>query len=511
MGAPWEDYQNTSDNAAPWEDYAAKNVNTQQPIVSTQPQEESFWGDLKNAGSKFVEGISRPEPSAVRTFSPTIGAALNVAGHAGNLVTDVVGAGLRGAYRALPKTAQEGVSSVGKMIAGNPIVDLAKTAYGQIPEDVRNDLGNMAGVANIVPLAMGAKASTPIAKEAINIGQDVANLARWTNPASLDTQIGGIVEKNINKAIRPTVVGKRNATQIQNFYDNANTAVKSIVENKNNLNLSDVDDITHGVPKNLTQFSEAIDQTKKNVFRQYDDMKLAAGEAGAQVDLAPVVKELEGVIKNPVLNDLHPDIVNYAAQRMEALSARGTYTTSEAQDAITHLNKSLESFYKNPSYETANRAGVDAIIANNLRKAQDLVIENTAGEGYQGLKNTYGALKSIEKEVAQRAIVDARRNAKGLIDLTDIYTSGELVGGLLTMNPAMMTKGTIGLGIRKMHNVLNNPNRYVDKMFSGVDKLMEKEATPVVMKSKIGQKLQGVADRFKKDMPVDNAIDPFDF
>ena len=85
MGAPWEDYQNTSDNAAPWEDYAAKNVNTQQPIVAAQPQEESFWGELKNAGSKFVEGISRPEPSAVRSFSPTIGAALNVAGNAGNL------------------------------------------------------------------------------------------------------------------------------------------------------------------------------------------------------------------------------------------------------------------------------------------------------------------------------------------------------------------------------------------------------------------------------------------
>ena len=99
-------------------------------VSVAQPKEESFWGDLKNAGSEVVEGISKPKPSAVRAFSPTIGAALNVAGHAGNLVTDVVGAGLRGAYRALPKTAQEGVSSVGKMIADNPIVDLAKTAYG---------------------------------------------------------------------------------------------------------------------------------------------------------------------------------------------------------------------------------------------------------------------------------------------------------------------------------------------------------------------------------------------
>lgn len=510
MGAPWEDYQSISDNAVPWEDYAAKNVETQRPNAAAQPQEESFWGDLKNAGSKFVEGISRPEPSAVRSFSPTIGAALNVAGNAGNLLTNVAGAGIRSAYRALPKTAQEGIGSVGKMIADNPIVDLAKTAYGQMPQDVRNDLGNIAGIANIVPMAMGAKALSPVAKEAVNIGRDALTLARTTNPAAIENQIGNVVRKNIDKAIRPTVVGKRNAAQIQDYYDRANTAVKTIVDNKNDLMFSDAEGIGT-IPKNLNQFSEAIDQTKKSVFRKYDDMKMAAGESGAQVNLSPVVKELEGVVNNPVLNDLHPGVVQYASKRMEALSLRDKYSTSEAQDAITHLNKSLESFYKNPSYETANRAGVDAIIVNNIRKSLDNVIENTAGEGYQGLKNTYGALKSIEKEVAHRAIVDARKNAKGLIDLTDIYTSGELVGGLLTMNPAMMTKGGIGFGIRKMHNVLNNPNRYVDKMFSGVDKLMKKEATPVVMKSKIGQKLQGVADRFKKDMPVDNAIDPFDF
>lgn len=285
-------------------------------------------------------------------------------------------------------------------------------------------------------------------------------------PDSVDPMI----TERYTKAVRPTVVGKATATQMDTANSRAVEAVKSIVANKGDLNILDqYGEPTGKLPETLHQFSQAIEQTKAKIFQQYDALQSQAGEAGAKVDLTPISEELTKVAENPVVKDIHPAVADYADGMAKSLSERSVYTPSQAQEAIAHLNAKLEAFYKNPTYENASAASVDAMMANKLRSGLDETIDSATGEAYQPLKNQYGALSSIEKDVAHRAIVDARRNVKGLVDFTDIFSASDLVKGLATQNPAMLASAAAKKGFAEWIKWKNNPNVTVRKMFQGVD------------------------------------------
>lgn len=297
--------------------------------------------------------------------------------------------------------------------------------------------------------------------------------------------ISNIIEKGIEKGIRPSIEGNRTSAQQKQYMDKAKSAVKSIVQNKENLQLTDeFGEPVKALPKTLKQFGQAIDQTKGRIFDQYDAMATQAGEAGAKVDLRPISKELLGVSNDKVLNTMSPSTASYAAERAAVLNKVGTFSTKEAQDAVAIANQSLEAFYKNPSYDTASKAYVDSLVVNHLRKGLDTAIESLQGPGYQQLKNEYGALKAIEKDVNRRAIVDARRNNKGLIDFSDIFSGSEVVRGILTMNPATVGTGVTAKVIASLYKLKNDPNRIVKGMFDKVGKMLPQsvatESAPIL-------------------------------
>lgn len=297
-----------------------------------------------------------------------------------------------------------------------------------------------------------------------------------------DILLSNTVKEGINKGIRPSVQSTgKSATQGKIYYEKAQKAVETIIENKSNLEfVNDAGDTVKGaLPKSLAEFSDAIDQTKKSIFTQYDALAQSAGQHGAAVELAPVAKELDSLINNKVINDHNPNLVEYAKAKALALNNRGAYTASEAQEAVSVLNNSLKAFYSNPSYDTASRAAVDAMVANKMRQSLDDVIEKTTGPGYQELKRTYGALKAIEKDTTHRTTVDARKNIKGLVDFSDIYSGATLVHGLLTMHPATMASAATAKGISSYIKWRNNPNKIVADMFNKSEKIMTKRAMPV--------------------------------
>ena len=176
---------------------------------------------------------------------------------------------------------------------------------------------------------------------------------------------------------------------------------------------------------------------------------------------------------------MHPETINYAKARSATLKARTSYTTTEAQEAITTLNDSLQSFYRNPSYDTASKAYVDSLIANKMRSSLDDVIEKTTAKQYQVLKNRYGALKTIEKDVTKRAIVDARKNVKGLVDFSDIISSSAAIHGLLAANPATLASAATSKGMAAWIKRLNDPNKIVGNMFNKSERLIQKGATQI--------------------------------
>lgn len=299
-------------------------------------------------------------------------------------------------------------------------------------------------------------------------GQIVGGLTPLIPKTSIK-KIDQSINKGIEKGIRPSVSGKSTYQLSEKYSERTRDAVKTIISNKNNLQLTDeAGNIIQGkLPKNLKQFSQAIDQSKREVFKQYDVM---AGKAGhTTIDLNPISQELKTISNNKVINDISPNIAKYAEERSTAFANRGTYSPMEAQDAIAHLNQGLEAFYKNPTYENASKASVDSMIANRLRRGLDETIENAVGPGYQQLKNTYGALSAIEKDVAQKAIVDARKNIKGLIDFSDIFSGSQVIYGILQTNPSIIGAGATAKMIASIYRHWNNPNRIIKNMFGSVE------------------------------------------
>jgi len=146
----------------------------------------------------------------------------------------------------------------------------------------------------------------------------------------------------------------------------------------------------------LNEFADAVKQTKKVVFDEYDALSKAANKEGNVVDLNRVIPELDKAANDTVLNLRDPGTAKYAAEMAKRFKEVGSLTTEQAQQFITDMNADLQSFYRNPSYGSASKVQIDALIANNMREGLDQVIETAVGPGYQRLKNIYGALKTIE-------------------------------------------------------------------------------------------------------------------
>lgn len=325
-------------------------------------------------------------------------------------------------------------------------------------------LGKEASGLTVKGGALGVKAA---ATDAASSANDFYTAIITKDPAKVDQ----FISQQYQKGVRPTSVGNNTEGQLASNQARQLGAVKSIVANKANLHLVDqYGEPTGTVPQTLSQFSQAVDQTKATVFAKYNALQKQAGAQGAKVDLVPAATELQTVANDRVLNDLHPEVATYAKSKADMLTARGTYTTEEAQNAIKTLNTSLEAFYKNPSYDNASRASVDSLVVSKLREGLDATIESTTGPGYQELKNEYGALRSIEKDVIHRAIVDGRKNNVGVLASIGDYASGaELVRGLITMNPAdLAVSGTIK-GIGLFQKYINNPNTAIKRLFEAAD------------------------------------------
>ena len=158
------------------------------------------------------------------------------------------------------------------------------------------------------------------------------------------------------------------------------------------------------------------------------------------VQLSSIADELDKIASNVALRDTEPAVVKYVEDMARTYRNRGEYDIMQTQDVIKVFNDRLQNFYRAPSTEYTQKAVVDAMIVNKLRELVDAVIENTKGAGYADLKRQYSALKAIEKEVVHRAIIEARKNTKGLMDFADIASGAQLASWILSVNLAALVQ-----------------------------------------------------------------------
>jgi hypothetical protein len=346
----------------------------------------------------------------------------------------------------------------------------AESKVGQVTARVAQDLSNAGNVAGTITGIDKVVKEIPTA-----IGLTEKGIAKIKDHfATTPEDISKKIVDNYTKGVKPGIAGKTGAGQLENYNSNVVNAVESIKENKLNLSFEDENGAVKigELPKTRAELADAVNQTKKVLFDQYNTLQERAGGQGVQIPLEPAGLALDEVIGSEALKITNPGAIEYAKgiqQRLQNVDGSyKTVTPQVAQDAITNWNSSLKAFYKTPTYETASRAAIDAGVVSKLREVIDEQINNATGDNYQALKNQYGALSAIEKDVNKAALVQAKQtgtNTSGLGKYVDVFSGGDMVSGLLSLNPALFAKGAAQAGISHFFQWLNSPDRAVGNIF----------------------------------------------
>jgi hypothetical protein len=483
---PWEEnYEQPTNSINPWdEDYDT--------TTTSQPPEDTFLSNVGRDWGERIETIKDPnymKPGLRYTEQNALRLAGQVAGGIGDVATQ----GLRSLYRSfVPQKAQETISEIGSSIAKTPFVSraaedvgMAWKGFSETHPELAKNVEAGANIASITPAKMimpkGVRLSKAVAKETGAVINDTTSLfeqaIKPVTKEAIDTDIKNVVTENINKAIKTSTKNKNTLPLINKYFDDAEVGIKEIVNNKNNIGFMDsTGNVIKGeLPQTRMQMAEAIHQTEKKLFQEYDAMKKSAGQKGAMVDLEPVAKELDSVIKDESLFR-HPEglkIQSYAQELQDLLRANGGKMTPDAaQNWIASANARLSN--KNLTAIEFQKAGVDISLANMMRKQLDKLIEQEVGTGYQSLKNRYGAVKSLREgtnKAAFRSIAE-----KELPNFFDITSGTALVHALVAGNPATFAGAGFMEAVNRYRRYLSNPDTYVKRMFSDVDRLMTKKS-----------------------------------
>lgn len=265
----------------------------------------------------------------------------------------------------------------------------------------------------------------------------------------------------IGKAIKPSTAGK-SANQLKSLQRKQLEGFQVLKNNVNDIKLPDeFGTLVSRTPKTVGEVVSSIQNVKGKLFSRWDKLAREAGESGANFNPIKTVGELNKIVKS---KSYSPSLRKYASDVLEEIAELKGESPLVVQSRIKELNESLAGYFAGRVEK--GRARIDASVAKLLNEELDDVIFNFTGGNYKQLRSQFSALKSIEKDATRAAQRMLNRQSKGLGDLTDIFTGGDLVSGILTMNPTSAARGIFGKSIQMYYKYLNNPDRYIRKIFN---------------------------------------------
>lgn len=212
------------------------------------------------------------------------------------------------------------------------------------------------------------------------------------------------------------------------------------------------------------QQAEAELQKAQRALEQAQQAKGAAKEKAYSVvvDMQPFARRLASAARERELMRFHGGDAVKINSLAEDLANQRSMTLGETQDFITRMNKEMRTYYN-----TQRGALGDALapILRDMREALDKRIESITEPGYQGLKNQYGALKSVEREVARAVENTAKLLPGGLSgQVANLISGGELLFSL--SHPAYLAKAIGTKGAQLLMAKLRDPNRAIARIFA---------------------------------------------
>lgn len=373
---------------------------------------------------------------------------------------------------ALEQTGVTGlIQKAAETETGQRVIGTATDLYGRVKEAAPQELETFESVGKALfegSEIVGAGQLAKLAGKGVKAGAEqtavVAKKLTGRFPKDFDEAVAQGVAKGIKPQFRGSL--RNSATSLQEYNKKASEAVRQIIERQNSFQyIDDAGDVVSqgAAPTNLSEFAQAIQQTKRQIFDEYSALTRQATGQGMSVDLDDIVDKLITYADDPVKQAADPSKAQYALKMAQRLSKQRKFNPTQTEQLIKELNESLAPTYADKAAKGISE--VDLSVANALREKLDDVVVQSTGKEYQSLKNAYGALKTIEKDVGHRALIVARQNTKGIADLSDIFTGGDLVAGIMTANPAFIARGAAGYGIKEVYKKLVSPDANIMRMF----------------------------------------------
>lgn len=364
-----------------------------------------------------------------------------------------------GATKAIAKSTLKGAVRKGAVEGlKSGIIGGGASAGGRALQEDK-PLGE-AAIDTALGAAGGAVLGTTLGAALPAVGKGVKKLVE-----PIEEKVSTTLKEAIDKGIKPYFSGTKSAAKAKEYYEKAADAFRVIKKYSPEITGEDEMKVARS-PQNRREFLEAIGEAKKKIYDTYHKVSVDAGEQGARYNPSRIIGKLDEVTQSKKYN---PDVRSYAEKLKSQIGELAGETPEIIEARIQDLNSSLSGFFDG-RVSKAN-AQVDASVAALMREDLDALIENTTGDAYQAVKNEYGALKTVEKDVARQVYLEARKNPKGLIDFTDIFSGGDLISGVLTANPALIVRGAAARGMKEWIKALNDPNRYIKKAFDLLDKV----------------------------------------
>jgi hypothetical protein len=455
---------------------------------TTAPEHEPEQNYIaKSLGSKINNVIQKPLQTAVQAVAPIVKKVAPYIGAAAKGTEMVFGGSGSGDYPALPSAIMKASGAQ----PAKPLRDLPENVPQMSPEarfgpvigtgvelasSALNKMYPGFDVAKSIPdktiayLVAGAM-SPAGAKE--GLGATLATTEGKVIPA-IEKQLNRVIDDGLAHGLRPSY-GRNAYTKSE-----GRKGIMSIFKNKDNLKITNqFQEETGKLPETLNELKQAQEQTERGLFEKFDAMSKNASQYGAAVNYERVADNIgKDIMSNKTLNNFYPEVVAYANKKIEQLKAAGSATTTEAQDYIKELNASLDAFYANKTYENAQKAAVDALVARKLRDEQNSVIEMANkvpgspfanSPAYKELRDEYGSLKAMRKDIQRATAVDSRKAPKGLIDFSDIAVGADLARAIAQFDPVAATSGAAMKLIAMRYRYINNPNTHIKKMFQTLE------------------------------------------
>lgn len=212
---------------------------------------------------------------------------------------------------------------------------------------------------------------------------------------------------------------------------------------------------------------QALVRGKKALYDTYSGLAKQATGMDVQLDLKPLMEELSKFAQGPR--------IGVVKNRAESLIEELTAIPKDPSSVMTYLediNTGLGAKFLGRS-ETATK-DVDMAVAKGLRKTLDEAIEKaTESDQFLDLRRAYGDLKALEQPLVLAAQKGARQMGGGLEDYVDILSSGEILMGVLSANPALIAKGTIQGFLGGARRYLRNPERQLQKAFKSAKSIKD--------------------------------------